>query len=92
MKKIRPSQRALNVGDLVYHLLYGRGWVGIILRFGSVDILTSNEITLVHLQPGSEYENFFKRSITKHRISDNVGYVSHHWLRRLEEPLNKKRK
>lgn len=90
MKKTRPDQQILAIGDLVYHLLYGREWVAIILAFGSADIVTNNEITLVHLQPGTEHENFFKKTITKYRISDNVGYVSHHWLRLLKEISNKK--
>jgi hypothetical protein len=92
MKKARPNQQVLKVGDLVYHLLYGREWVGVILEFGSAEILISNEVTLVHMQPGTEHESFFKKSITKYRVSDKAGYVSHHWLRLLEEPSNKKRK
>ena len=74
----------LEVGDLVYHLLYGREWVGVVLSCDIADALSENSFALVHVQPGSEYEGFFTRSITKHRITHNLGYVSQHWLRRLK--------
>ena len=80
----------LDIGDLVYHLLYGRTWVAVILDFGApLEVSTNNDITLVHLQPGSEYDGHFKQSYTKYRITDNSGYVSTHWLRPLvtKKPL-----
>ena len=89
--KSNKKKRELIVGDLVYHLLYGREWVAIVLSFGVVDVLTQKDVTLVHIQPGSEYENFFKKTTIKHRITDNLGYVSHHWLRLLEETPNREK-
>ena len=82
---MKRKEEDLEIGDLVFHLLYGRKWVGVILGCGITDNVTKSEFALVHIQPGSEYEDFFTRSITKHRITSNLGYVSQHWLRKLRK-------
>lgn len=78
----------LEIGDLVTHVLYGRGWIGVILEFKEEIVGTNNkrkQKALVQLQPGTEYENFFKRSLTYDRVNDNLGYVSVHWLFKVKE-------
>jgi len=78
----------LEIGDLVTHVLYGRGWIGVVLDFREEVIGTENKRkrkALVQLQPGTEYENFFKRSTHYDRVNDNLGYVSVHWLFKVKE-------
>jgi hypothetical protein len=73
----------LEIGDLVTHVLYGRGWIGIIVDFKQGTLGTENKRdrkALVQLQPGTEHANFFKRSITCERVNDSLGYVSVNWL------------
>tara|TARA_R100001443_G_scaffold85909_1_gene92570 strand:- start:55 stop:231 length:177 start_codon:yes stop_codon:yes gene_type:complete len=43
---------------------------------------------LVQMQPNTEYEFFFKKSLTRNRITDSMGYVSENWLYKLEEKKN----
>ena len=78
----------IKIGDLVTHVLYGRGWIGIIIgiqekQTGTLD-KRKNKV-LVQIQPGTEFEGFFKRACDSDRINDNLGYVSVHWLFRVEE-------
>ena len=75
------------VGDLVYHILYGKEWVGILLDIieETQGLSAPNEIGLVYLQPNREHKDYFKKCLTRHRINVNMGYVSMHWLWRLEE-------
>ena len=84
---IIPENKQYNlvIGDLVYHLLYGRQWVAVILAFGAPPGITKNpEVTLVRMQPGTEFENHFSKSgFTKYKLTSSMGYVSHHWLRPL---------
>ena len=88
MLKKRSKTRGLETGDLVMHLLYGRSWVGVL-----VDIIEENnglasprEVALIQMQPGSEYESFFRTKVSKkYRINDTMGYVSINWLFKLEE-------
>ena len=78
----------LNVGDLVTHALYGRAWIGVIVDFREEIIGTQNKRkikALVQIQPGTEHDAFFKRSINSDRINDSLGYVSIHWLFKLKE-------
>jgi len=78
--------RDLKVGDLVTHALYGKEWIGLLLSF---EVLKDSdpdpkEKALVQIQPGTKYEFFFKdRAYGKARVSDNLGYVSIHWLFKL---------
>ena len=91
MHKKTSTIRGLKVGDLVYHLLYGREWVGVLLDI--IDVHTDHEkstryteLGLVKIQPGTPYQDFFKHMTSdKNRVSDSMGLVSTNWLFRLEE-------
>ena len=69
MPKKTSNVREIEVGDLVYHILYGHDWVGIILDI--IDVYdyndnrssTHREMALVQMQPGTEYEYFFKKMV-----------------------------
>jgi len=87
LKKI-STIRGLTTGDLVYHLLYGRTWVGVLLSIKeeTSGLASPRELGLVRMQPGTEYETFFKKNVSlKHRICDNIGYVSMNWLFKQEK-------
>ena len=60
MPKKISTIRKLSVGDLVYHLLYGREWHGIILdiKEETSGLASPREIALVAMQPNTEYEFF----------------------------------
>ena len=78
----------LKIGDLVTHVLYGRGWVGIIVDFKQEKEESKEKRrrkALVQLQPVTEHENFFKRSLRYEKLNDNLGYVSVHWLFNIKE-------
>jgi len=97
MQKKTSNVREIEVGDLVYHVLYGHEWVGIILDIIEVYDYNDNrssthrEVALIQMQPGTEYEIFFKTMVSNsNKISDSMGLVSTNWLFRLQE--RKKRK
>ncbi len=78
----------LKVGDLVTHVLYGRGWIGVIVEFREDNEITQDKRrkkALVQIQPGTEHEGFFKRCSDIDRVNDNLGYVSVHWLFKVKE-------
>lgn len=83
MSSEAPTFNDLEIGDLVNHVLYGRSWVGVILGFRE-EIVGLNDRrrtkAMVQVQPGTEHEGFFKRSSSADRLSENMGYVSVHWL------------
>lgn len=82
------QNNTLKIGDLVTHVLYGRSWVGLIVEFRDEIIGTEDKRkkqALVQIQPGTEYESFFKRSSVADRVNDNLGYVSVHWLFKIKE-------
>ena len=86
MKK--NAENPLVVGDLVYHLLYGKDWIGLVLGFGVMSHHPKcglRDVVRVQMQFGTEHEYFFQRATKKYRITDSLGYVSRHWLRALEE-------
>ena len=88
MPKKISTIRQLVVGNLVYHLLYGRSWRGILLEIKeeTAGLASPREVGLVAMQLNTEYEHFFKKNVsTKYRICDNMGYVSVNWLVRLVE-------
>ena len=85
------------MGDLVYHLLYGKEWVGVILEttdaFSESDSgsTTHKELALVRMIPGTKYENFFSKMVSKqNKITDSLGFVSMDWLFKREEEKKKK--
>ncbi len=88
MPKRTSKTRGLKVGDLVYHVLYSKSWVGVLLEIKEElnGLASPREVGLVAMQPATEYYDFFKKNVsTKNRISDNMGYVSLSWLFKLEE-------
>tara|TARA_R100001510_G_C7646836_1_gene204158 strand:- start:825 stop:1112 length:288 start_codon:yes stop_codon:yes gene_type:complete len=93
MPKKKSTIRGLKVGDLVFHLLYGREWVGVLLEI--VDVYTDpdgkhNEMGLVKMQPGSKFQEFFKDMVSKNnRLTDSLGLVSTDWLFPLKEKNRK---
>ena len=96
MQKKTSSVREIEVGDLVYHILYGHEWVGILLDI--IDVYdyndhrssTHREVGLVQMQPGTEYELFFKTMVSNsNKISDSMGLVSTNWLFRLKQRKKK---
>jgi len=91
-KLVRPPE--LIKGDLVYHILYGRDWVGVFLssKEETQGLSTPRDIGLVCMQPGTKYEFFFKKYLKKYWVADNMGYVSIHWLRKLEGNLGPKKR
>ena len=72
--------------DLVYHILYGKEWIGVLLAttedrdYNKVEPF---KIGLVHMLPNSKYSDFFSKSLKKYRIHDSMGYISMTWLRKL---------
>jgi hypothetical protein len=93
MPKKTSIIREIKVGDLVYHLLHGKKWIGVLLEI--VDIYKEDEraansnhreLGLVKMVPGTPHENFFARMVSKqNRISDSLGFVSTNWLFKFEE-------
>ena len=93
MQKKTSITREIKVGDLVYHLLHGKKWVGVLLEI--IDVHTDRgekagafhrELGLVKMVPGTPYERFFAKMVSKQsRISDSLGFVSTNWLFKLEE-------
>ena len=82
------GRKNLQIGDLVTHLLYGKGWIGVIVNFREEITGVSNKRNLkalVQIQPQTEFDKFFKRCIAADRINDNLGYVSVHWLFKIKE-------
>ena len=80
------KSREIIVGDLVYHLLYGKEWRGLLLDFIHEDtgLCTPRDMALIQMQPNSEHCNFFSKSLTKYKITNDRGYVSVRWLYRIE--------
>ena len=74
----------LKVGDLVNHILYGREWVGVILKVSDEeDQITSKAKVLVAMVPGTRYESFFKKYTVSVRVSESQGWISNKWLLRV---------
>ena len=70
------------------HALYGKEWIGLLLDFIVMDDSEPEpkEKALVQIQPGTKYEGFFRDKIhTKSKVTDNLGYVSIHWLFKLKK-------
>ena len=95
MSKKKSNVREIKVGDLVYHILYGKEWVGILLDI--IDVYdyndnrskTHREMGLVQMQPGTTHEYFFEKMVSNNnRVNNSMGLVSTNWLFCLE--VNKK--
>lgn len=86
MSPRKSKKRDLRIGDLVTHALYGKEWIGIIVDFenNSKAKGLSKEKALVQLQPGTKYDGFFDKRDARNRVHKNLGYVSIHWLFKIE--------
>ena len=71
------KEKNLKIGDLVYHVLYGREWLGLILNTKHTQ--AGNKI-LVKMVPGTEFENHFSKRPASIRESSSTGWVSENWL------------
>lgn len=83
--RLYSKNSKLKIGDLVTHALYGAEWIGVIIAFPEevVDDLMK-EKALVQVQPGTKYEGFFDQHSSKDKVNSNLGYVSIHWLFKME--------
>ena len=82
----------INIGDLVTHILYGEKWIGVIVAFKQEIASTSGrkrDKALVQIQPGTQFEGFFKRCSPTDRVNENLGYISVHWLFKIKEKNEK---
>jgi len=73
----------LKIGDLVYHILHGKSWIGVILSFDE----NPKEIrrkALIYMVPGTDHEDYFKKRITGTRVGASKGWVSENWLIRID--------
>lgn len=80
--------RDIKIGDLVTHILYGKNWIGVVVDFREEILGTNNKRrikALVQVQPGTEFDGFFKRCSVSDRVNNNLGYVSVHWLFKVKE-------
>ena len=87
--------RDIAPGDLVFHLLYGKEWIGVFLRAVPAEDTAAasknRELAVVHMVPGSKYEFFFsKHALRRHRYTDSLGCVSKHWLLKLDNDTKTK--
>jgi|ETNvirenome_2_30_1030614.scaffolds.fasta_scaffold138449_1 hypothetical protein len=75
----------LKIGELINHVLYGKEWMGIVLKIDNdLDVLIEDRKILVHMIPGTRYEKFFeKKWIPRDRVSDTRGWIYHRWVRRI---------
>lgn len=91
MQKKKSKVREIEVGDLVYHILYGKEWIGILLDiidvYGYNDKEKKNhrEMAIVRMLPNTAHEFFFQKMVSqKNKISDRCGLVTTNWLFKLE--------
>lgn len=86
MSPRKSRNRDLHIGDLVTHALYGKEWIGIIIDFESDPEANglSKEKALVQMQPGTKHDGFFDKRAVYNRVHKNLGYVSIHWLFKIE--------
>jgi hypothetical protein len=89
MDSNKSQIKDLSVGDLVTHVLYGPEWVGIIVGFSKLTEFIQDarsEKALVQILPGTKFEGFFAQKVSaKHRVNENLGYVTTNWLFRVCE-------
>jgi len=81
------SRKNIAIGDLVYHVLYGKDWVGVVLSFKNSKTTSNSknhrEMALVKIVPGTKHESFFSTRMDKK--TNSMGYISINWLFKLEE-------
>lgn len=86
MSPRKSKNRDLHIGDLVTHALYGKEWIGIIIEFENDTEAKglSKKKALVQMQPGTKHDGFFDKRAAYNRVHKNLGYVSIHWLFKIE--------
>ena len=86
MSPRKSKNRDLHIGDLVTHALYGKEWIGIIIEFENDEEAKglSKKKALVQMQPGTKHDGFFDNRAVHNRVHKNLGYVSIHWLFKIE--------
>lgn len=86
MSPRKSKNRDLHIGDLVTHALYGKEWIGIIIEFENDTEAKglSKKKALVQMQPGTKHDGFFDKRAAHNRVHKNLGYVSIHWLFKIE--------
>ena len=79
------KDKNFDVGDLVYHLLYGREWVGIILEVNPIEkgLSSGRKMALIHMIPGSEYDDHFENAFSEKEMKGR-GWVATNWLIKLK--------
>jgi len=74
----------LQVGDLVYHLLYGREWMAMVMSVDNEQVQNGLDKkvkkTLVRIVPGTEFVDFFDSRPPVSKKDSNCGWISNHWL------------
>ncbi len=91
MRRKTSKIRGLKIGDLVYHALYGRKWIGILIdiidTYEEDNALSKHtEFAIIQMQPNTKYEYFFKQMVSqRNRLTDSCGLVSMSWIFKLEE-------
>ena len=88
MSQIGLRIKNLHIGDLVTHILYGEKWIGVIVDFKDECLSPAGakrSRALVQVQPGTEFEGFFRRASKADRINENLGYISVNWLFKIKE-------
>ena len=74
-------------GDTVYHVLYGRDWLGVVLEVEKAtgSLLKNRFRALVYMVPGTRYELYFEKAFSK-RVGVRRGWVTANWLVKYELP------
>ena len=72
-------------GDTVYHVLYGREWLGIVLEVEKItgNFLKNRIRALVYMVPGAEYEFYFDKAFSR-KVGVRRGWVTTNWLVKYE--------
>jgi hypothetical protein len=75
----------IKVGDIVNHVLYGREWIGIVVRIEVIEGAFHKERrrALICMVPGSEYELYFEKAFSR-KEGVRRGWVTTNWLMKHE--------
>ena len=83
--------KKLEIGDLVYHILYGKSWLGVVVDVAAPETGLANgrSAALVHMVPGSEYCTHFEKAFSK-PVGPRQGWITTNWLIKFEPNLENK--
>ncbi len=83
------QKKPLKICDLVNHLLYGPDWLAIVLEIGEEEERSWHRRSImVHMVPGTTYDNHFAKSYISRKESNLSGWVSENWLRKIEKEFS----